>query len=91
MSHVPTLSLTLTHNYSFLAKSINNMYNYSDIVPTQVWEAVVSGSAHQDLANALSPLIFPFLCLLVSPSSTPIDPAHLTRPSPGAQVRGIEP
>ncbi|XP_064406197.1 TATA-binding protein-associated factor 172-like [Halichondria panicea] len=52
----------------------------------QVWEAVVSGSAHQDLANALSPLIFPFLCLLVSPSSTPIDPAHLTRPSPGAQV-----
>ncbi len=53
----------------------------------EVWGAVLTNSTHQDLAVSFTPLVLPFLNLIISPGSAPLDPTHLTPHTPGGQVR----
>ncbi len=53
----------------------------------EVWGAVLASSTHHDLSVSFSPLVLPFLSLVISSGSAPLDPAHLTPPTSGGQVR----
>jgi len=76
----------LSTNIVFTVQYYEQLYCHQLLTPVQVWEGVLAHSSVGDLVQCSASLVTPWLCLLVAPSSAPVETSLLVPPSHTAQV-----